>query len=295
MSGAVLQRCVIFADVAGSTRLYEMLGDSSALRAIEACLKRVAKAAAVYDGTLVKTIGDEAMLVFDSAERGVLAACEMQQALDALPPNGAKLAIRVGCHSGSVILEGGDYFGDTVNVAARLGEIAKAGQIICSETTLAGIPQLLQPRTRRVEAVTVKGKSEPLSVVEVLWRAEEELTLMSERDLPKAASLRRLRLRHGSAEGFVDVLRPLVTLGREKDNTFVISDGRASRSHARLELRQGSFILTDQSSNGTYVNGAGQESYLVRREETILNGSGRLTFGQAWRDGIESLEFEILG
>ena len=86
---------VLFADVAGSSALYERLGDAEALRAVERCLNRVERAAASYGGRLIKTIGDGAMIVFDSAETGLLGACEMQQRVGDLPPvSGVKLAVR---------------------------------------------------------------------------------------------------------------------------------------------------------------------------------------------------------
>ncbi|RTL49135.1 MAG: adenylate/guanylate cyclase domain-containing protein, partial [Rhodocyclaceae bacterium] len=107
-------RCLVFADVAGSTRLYERLGDKAALRVVDLCLKLAAAASTAYQGEVVKTIGDEIMVAFPSAEQGLLAACDMQQRIAAVRPiAGQPLAIRVGCQWGPVVAEDGDYFGDT--------------------------------------------------------------------------------------------------------------------------------------------------------------------------------------
>ncbi len=129
--------CVLFGDVSGSTRLYEKLGDKEALHAVERCLNRMTRATEQFKGRVVKTIGDEVMAVFDSAEAGMEAACSMQQRVGDLPPvRGIKLAIRVGFHFGPAIEEATDVFGDTVNMAARMAGLAKAGQIITTAETV---------------------------------------------------------------------------------------------------------------------------------------------------------------
>ena len=77
--------CVLFADIAGSTRLYETLGDAAALRMIERCLAGLQHVTRANGGRVVKTIGDEVMAVFDTAAQGMQAASEMLRAVDALP------------------------------------------------------------------------------------------------------------------------------------------------------------------------------------------------------------------
>ena len=137
--------CVLFADVSGSTRLYEKLGDKEALHAVERCINRMTRATEQFKGRVIKTIGDEVMAVFDSAEAGMDAASSMQQRVDDLPPvRGIKLAIRVGFHFGPAIEEAKDVFGDTVNTAARMAGLAKAGQIITTADSVAALPALLR-------------------------------------------------------------------------------------------------------------------------------------------------------
>ena len=149
---------VLFADVSGSTRLYEKLGDTEALRAIDRCLERMGRAVISYKGRVIKTIGDEIMAVFDSAEAGMLAASDMQQRVDdLLPISGTKMAIRVGFHFGPVIEENKDVFGDTVNVAARMAGLAKAGQIVTTDASVQLLPGLLRESTREIDALAVKG------------------------------------------------------------------------------------------------------------------------------------------
>ena len=279
--------CVLFADVAGSTALYEKLGDAEAKRAIERCLHRIERASVAYRGRLIKTIGDEAMVVFETAEEGFLAACEMQQKIEDLPPAaGNKLAIRVGFHFGEVIEQGGDVFGDTVNTASRLAALAKAGQVITGGDTVKRLPLPCLASVRQLDNVTIKGKAESVQLWEALWRGGEELTLVPNHFAPTRPLEFKLRLRHGEQELFVGEQRAAVVLGRDTGSDMVINDPRASRSHARIELRRDKFVLVDQSTNGTYISNETDGKYAVKREEAILRGRGRLSFGQPWKEGV---------
>jgi class 3 adenylate cyclase len=289
--------CVLFADVAGSTRLYERLGDAEALRAVERCLNRVERVITGYKGRVIKTIGDEIMAVFDSAEEGMQAACDMQQRVEDLPPiSGIKLAIRVGFHFGPAIEENDDVFGDTVNVAARMTALAKGGQIITTGESIAALPPLLRQSSREIDAIAVKGKSEVVKVCEVLWQEGEDLTMKSGTSIVAAAPAPlRLKLRHENKEITLDAAHPSATLGRDLGCDIVIGDPRASRSHGRIELRRDKFMLVDQSTNGTYVTFQGEAEFVLKREETFLRHRGRISFGHAWVDATtEVVEFEIL-
>jgi len=300
METTLPSRCVLFADVAASTQLYERLGDQNALRAVDLCLQTASRAAALYQGRVVKTIGDEIMVVFPSAEEGLLAACEIQQRITALPPiSGNTLAIRVGCHWGPVIEEGKDFFGDTVNTAARLVELAKAQQVLSSAETIAAVPDVLRPQSRVLAPVTVKGKREPLHIVELFWQDNEEnLTLLVKSGGPGAGKTLGLELHHEGRRWLLNSEKPFLTLGRDATSDLVIHDGRASRSHARIELRQHNFVLVDCSTNGTFVSAKSDTdgrvtNFLLRREEAVLRGSGCLSFGQIWQIGVECVEFRI--
>lgn len=285
--------CVLFADVSGSTRLYEKLGDKEALHAVERCLNRMKRATEQFGGRVVKTIGDEVMAVFDSAEAGMEAACSMQQRVADLPPvSGIKLAIRVGFHHGPALEEGNDIFGDTVNTAARMAGLAKAGQILTTGSTVEALPPLLQQSTREIDVLTVKGKEEALRVCEVIWQAAEDLTMKAASVAPPPAAA-RLVLRHGAVEKVLDASRSVLTLGRDAGCDIIISDRRASRSHARIERRRDKFVLVDQSTNGTYVTFLGEAEFALKREEVILRGRGRLSFGHAYDPQGEIVEFRL--
>lgn len=287
--------CLLFADVSGSSRLYEKLGDAEALRAVERCLHRMERATVSQKGRVVKTIGDEIMAVFDTVDEGLHAAVEMEQRIDALPPvSGVKMAVRIGLHWGSALEENGDIFGDTVNTASRLAGLAKGGQILTSAETLAASSH--HPfDSREIDDLAVKGKDVSVRVLEVIWQENAELTMKSASLAPAAPADTRLRLRHGGQELVLGAERPLATLGRDTHCDIVVLDTRASRNHGRIERRRDKFVLVDQSTNGTYVTVLGEPECSVKREESVLRSRGRISFGHSFTDDSgEFLEFELL-
>lgn len=287
--------CVLFADISGSTRLYEKLGDAEALRAVERCLNRIRRVTEVFKGRVIKIIGDEVMTVFESPDHALQAACEMQQRVADLPPvSGVKLQIRIGFHHGPAIEEHGDVFGDTVNVASRVGGIAGPGQIMVSAETLAAITLSLSPATREIDALTLKGKASDVRIHEVLWQESADLTMKAASVLP-VVSLSRLYLTYRGRETTMDPSHDQLSLGRDMNNGIVVKDQRASRNHARIERRRDKFVLIDQSTNGTFMQVEGENEVVLKREEIVLRGRGTIGFGHsAAEPGVELMHFEVL-
>ena len=288
------QVAVLFADIAGSTKLYDALGDTDAKIMIDEALVALQVITQRHRGRVIKTIGDEVMCVFPGAERGFLAAMDMQTVVNALVvTKGVKRMIRVGFHAGPVIEEKGDVFGDTVNVAARMAGLAKGMQIMTTRATVDALPAALRASTRPIATLAVKGKAEELVVCEVLWQEGDDLT-MAAGSLQVAEPKVELVLRHGGREVVLSGDRPTVMAGRDSACDLVIADPKASRQHARIERRRDKFFLTDQSTNGTYVTFAGESEIVLRREEVMLRRSGRITFGHSGADGSgDSVEFSV--
>jgi len=272
---------IVFADISGSTRLYELLGDVRARERTSRCLSALTEVVRRHGGTVVKTIGDEVMSTFPDADAAAQAACAMQESVAAqVVPSETALDIRVGLHYGSALVESGDIFGDAVNVAARMVALAKARQILTTRQTVEMLSPLLRAGTRYTDRTPVKGKQEEIDVYEVIWR-EEDLTRMEGQQIPLADSQARLHLRFREQELEVNHSRPVVTIGRGQQNDISVLDALASRMHARIEYRRGKFVLLDQSTNGTYVlTDEGEKAYL-RREELTLRGAGVISLGRA--------------
>jgi hypothetical protein len=236
------------------------------------------------DGTVVKTIGDEVMCTFTTAETAARAASEMQKSLKLALSFGkfevSNLSIRVGFHHGPVIAAGGDVFGDAVNVAARVTAQAKAQQILTTKETLGQMGPEVQARSRFVDRVGVKGKSEDLELYEVLWEMDN-LTIVEDAFRGQQAQSCKIILNYNGVEMELSRSRPSLRLGRGTENDFVVPDHQASRLHARVELRRDRFVLVDQSMNGTYVQMEGGTEICLRRDEVALKGIGTISLGRA--------------
>lgn len=287
--------CVLFADVAGSNQLYEKLGAAEASHAVERCIKRMERAVAVHRGRIVKILGDELMAVFGDVESAVDSACEIQERIDSLPPvSGIKLAIRAGLHYGPVTEQNDEVFGDTVNVAARIIGLAAAGQILVTTTTVEELPNVLQEAARKFAEQTVKSKSGDLSLSELIWRDTGELRTRAHLQSTNVGSAAPLRLRHAGITLQVEAEKERLSFGRDASCDLIVADRRASRYHARIEKRDGEYVLVDQSTNGTYVTFDGELEFALKNEEIPLRGRGRIAFGHSARDpNAEIVEFEV--
>ncbi len=275
---------VLFADVADSTRLYEVLGDTSAFSAVRDVITMLKTITTSCGGRVVKTIGDGLMCVFPSADDAANAASAMQMQIAQHPllKNGNPLLIRAGFHFGPVIEDGTDVFGDSVNIAARISELALAGQVLTDSGTVAAISALRRRSTRPINSLPVKGKEREIEVHELVWQDSGESTMISG---PPALATSAVNVNPGiriTYQGQERTFRNTIYFGREAaGNDVVVADPKASRRHAKIELRAGKFVLIDQSSNGTYVVVGAAGEIQLKREEVILYASGRFAFGHS--------------
>src|SRR4030095_10393329 len=197
MSRESSELAVLFADISGSTKLYDTLGDTRAKHLIDECIGMMRDVVTHYAGRVIKTIGDEVMCVLPSADSGFLAASDMQVKVAALPAVAdVKRAIRVGFHFGSVIEDASDVFGDTVNLAARMAGLAKSMQIITTRATVEKLSPALRESTPGIGALAVRGKGDDVEVCEVIWQDVEDLT-MATPSTASAATRVELHLTHG--------------------------------------------------------------------------------------------------
>ena len=241
----------------------------------------------------MKTIGDEVMTTFPDAAAAAEAACEMQEGITGqMVVEGRPLAIRVGFHFGPTLFEEADVFGDAVNLAARLANQAKSGQIL---TTGATAELLTGPRRkycRQIDLTHVRGKRDQVAIHEVVWNAEGATLLQA-----PWATLRRpsgsLVFTAGATRLELGEGHPSLTIGRADQNDLVVRQPLVSRLHARIEYRNGRFVLTDLSANGTYVAADGEAGSYVHRDSQDLSGSGTLGLGEAASPGsLATVRFE---
>lgn len=286
------ERAILFADISGSTALYELLGDKPAAKAIDACLGVLREVIGRRNGLVVKTIGDELMVVFNNPEAACEAAREMQQSITALPPTaGAKLAIRIGFHFGLVLEDKGDFWGDGVNTAARLAGLAKAGQILTTGATANSLPGIQRSNLRDLDAISVKGKHDAVRVFELMWGDTEDATQVA--GLASSARVEaKLTLETGERTMGFPQDKSVLILGRENTCDVVVREKTASRQHARIERRGVQYVLVDESTNGTYVAIEGDREMLLRRDSVMLRGRGKIALGTSTDKAVELVLFE---
>ena len=275
---------VLFADICGSTRLFEKYGDVRARQIETRVLDVLAAQTDAQGGEVVKTIGDEIMSRFADAESAVRASCAMHQALKEDPELAQlNVAVRIGLHHGPMLVEKNDVFGDAVNIAARMVSLSKADQIITTRETVGYLPMDIKQMTRNLGRSQVRGKQEEMEICEVIWHDTTSLTQMAtgRQEELRGLLFARLILEYRGRKLELAPATQTFTIGRGERSSLVVDRELVSRSHADIEFRQGKFVLVDHSTNGTYLlleNGA---RFFVRREEFTLHDRGIICLGQA--------------
>lgn len=280
--GAV--RTILFADVCKSTQIYEQHGDVEALRIVGGAVSVLSDVTTAHGGTVVKTIGDEVMSLFADPSAACAAAKAMHQGVrNEASLSALDVRVKVGLHCGEVLLEDDDVYGDAVNVAARMVGLAQADQIITTQATLDRLPEALHADTRSLGRITVRGKGQPLQICEYLWKNDTAVRTTvagpSYQEMLQQASS-TLQLEWEGEPITVDAHDDAFTLGRSPENDLVIEHPRISRRHAEITFVNGFFVLTDRSTNGTYVQVGGEE-VVVHRDQLRLMNEGRIRLGQA--------------
>jgi class 3 adenylate cyclase len=285
--GKDIELAILFADVVGSTHIYEVMGDLRARDIVLTCVDIMRTATETHEGTVIKTIGDEIMATFPSADSALNAASQMQHEIRSraeLKVGEQPVAIRIGCHFGPVVLENRDIFGAAVHTANRMTSQAKAGQIMITGAMVQRLAPEWRSSVRQIDIATLKGKSNEDELYEVLWQKEDATSMLPV--LSMGGQLRekqkpqRLRLKYQGQELVMTVGRASVTMGRAEENDIVIKGNLISRLHARIEFYRNKFLLVDQSTNGTFVLSQSGEESFVRRDSLQLKGEGMIGLGK---------------
>ena len=281
---------VLFADISGSTRLYELIGDQLAEELISTTLKQLSSIIQRNNGDIIKSIGDELMCRFNNAEDALTAAKNMHEYLaeKTAPSREYKLAIRVGAHQGTVIENEGDIFGDSVNIAARVTALARAGKTLITSYTCDQLPEAHRKHCRHLIQTTVKGKEQPIDLYEVTWEKADELTRIVGHTAA-SGSESSLTLRYD--DNCLKLSSRALTsakLGRGSSCDLIIPSPQASREHCSIEYNRGKFIFTDHSANGSYVC-HNQTELFFHQERIPLLGNGQISLGEPSTDNVEFL------
>jgi class 3 adenylate cyclase len=283
---------VLFARILGGADLIAKAGDTRAVAALGKCLEHVSKAAQESGARVRPLSADKMMVLVATPDVAADAAAAMHTAMDSFPQaGGVKLALGVGFHHGPVTQKDDDVYGDTVNLAAMLVEQAASGQIITTRETASHLSPLYRAWMRKLYSIDIKGRSGQVALCELVWRADDNATLFAKKHVDTRVAAAALILKYRDQEHVRRRDSDSITIGRDDNCGIKIEDDEASRLHCTIERRQDKFVLTDHSTNGTYVATAGGEEVLVQREEFTLSGRGTIACGQPAVSTKEIVEF----
>lgn len=267
---------VLFADLAGSTRLYQTRGDVEAHQRVTDSLHCMRAAVERHQGKFLRTIGDAVLASFQLSDAAYLAAIDIQREHKALD-----LSVRVGFHYGEVIPDAGDVYGNAVNLAARVAAFAEADEIFTTEAAVAQLSIRHRSNAEYLDRVDFKGISAPMPVYRIQWANDESETAI----LTAASRTQRFKsdlvldLLIGARRIRIDNENPVVTFGRAFDSDIIIDIESASRNHAKIEVARGRFLIHDSSTNGTYLIRGGFSPEFIRRESASLDNFGSIGLG----------------
>ena len=324
----VLQRTVLFADLRGSTSMYETLGNADATAVVTRSVALLARIVATHGGQVVKTLGDGLMAVFETPAESVAAADDMHDSMarigmadeaqaeaandeqadreegsedgaPTLPPRpSVPLKLQVGLAQGEVVEMSGDVFGDAVNVAARLLDHAGDNETLATASVVEQLGEWERSRFRSLDRMQLRGRVEPVHVhlQEAVRRfGDTAATAYGDMLLP-VAEPEGIRLVWLDLNRIYAGTSLPVILGRSPQATYIIDDTRVSRSHARIDWHGGTFQLVDLSYNGTYVRFDNDPEIIsLRRGACTLHGSGVIGLGAPPSEPISPcVRFEVM-
>ncbi|MDD5030297.1 MAG: adenylate/guanylate cyclase domain-containing protein [Rhodoferax sp.] len=287
---------VVFADLFGSTGVFESLGNARATEVVTRTTSWLAQRCTEGGGKVIKLLGDGVLVVFDDSRDAIETVLLLQrkyQLLLSQTPTNAYMPLRIGVARGGVEFVENDCYGDAVNIASRLSELTGAHQIWVNRDAVEDAFQYPDERFRSLGSIPIRGRAEPCMVYQVEWQEDSgtgELTIQADLELGGGDNARdalgiQICLVCLDQQRVFHAFDLPIHVGRSRQVEFVVDDVRVSRKHARIDWRNGSVVLVDVSSYGSWVRFAGGgPDLLLRREECVLHGQGEIALGAALND-----------
>ena len=292
-----IQSTVVFADLMGSTGVFEATGNARATQAVTDLTRWIGEVCVLHGGRVVKTLGDGVLAIFPNGTGAINAVVQMQRQhqkkLDQTHLS-MRMPIRIGVASGPVEILAGDCFGDAVNVSARLSDLSGPHQIWASHAVLEHYGRSPDDvRFRPLGQINIRGRAEPCSVYQVEWKVDETSAFLTmQADLQPLVAGAGPDALGGQIElAWTDTVKAFksfelpIHIGRVRNVEFMVNDPRVSREHSRIDWRNGSVTLVDVSTYGSCVRfyGGGSD-LLLRRDECVLHGRGEIALGATFAD-----------
>ena len=291
---ALVTRCVLYARVSAATSRHGGAAYPEQAHAIQRCLKRMRRTAEAFGGRAYKPSVGGVLALFLSADAALQAACELHQRVGDLPPSaGVKLSSRTGLDFGTVVADEDQVYGESVDRAIALADVAQPDQIVATNEVVVRLSPAFASLGRAQESAAPNdgGAAVALFAFPV---ADISRTAASSALAPARMAQRHLLLTLGGDTVTVDARRTVRTLGRDIGNDISVNEPRASRTHARIELRGNGFVLVDVSRNGTFVQLDSGRQIVLRQEEMELPAQGQISLGRPCAADALCVSFEVV-
>jgi hypothetical protein len=274
----------MFADIVGSTALYERLGDVAARRFTADVLARMSEIVQEKNGRIAAELGDELMCFFTQPADAAAAACEMHARISEeflIPPTNTKQKLRIGLHYGNVVGNKDDLMSETAKIAHWAANNAKAEQTLATLSVIDALPRIFRAVSRYVDDETWNFVSfEHVALYEIIWDVESITAASVDQVTSADGRYDRVSFSYGGDSVSLSAERPVISVGRGTQNDLIVKHDLISRQHFTAQFSRGRCSITDKSTNGTLVvpdnNGTTQ---VVRRDTVRLQGRGLIVIG----------------
>ncbi|MBK8959854.1 MAG: adenylate/guanylate cyclase domain-containing protein [Proteobacteria bacterium] len=295
MSGTVqsTSQVIMSADIAGSTALYEQVGDAEARALVAACLDTVKDLCVARHGRVVAEVGDQVVVLFDDPTAAASAASEIHVEMHERASRDARprMRMRIGLHYGPVKSDSDALSGETAKIAHWVGSHAKPEQSLATKATIDRLPRMYRAVSRYVDDETWNFISlEHVELYEIIWDVESITAYNGEAPGRDSQTCVAVEFSYGPQSVQVDGTRPVISIGRGDKNDLVVAKDLVSRQHLSAQFSRGRCTITDNSTNGSCVIGVDGRRVEFKRESLRLSGAGLIIPG---KPGPEEADYAI--
>jgi len=276
-------KVILFADISGSSALYKNQGNIAAKRIVDSLLDAMQRLIIDAKGNVIKTIGDEVMASFQNGDNVLKAAISIQKRFTPLLKK-HELQMSIGVGAGEVLSDNGDLFGEAVNDAAHLTQLAKGGQILLTESVWSLLSPEFQATVREYDRIKFKGADVTSIIYRVYWQEGDpqlsETRMMSGKLVNDQLNTSLLKVKYQGCINTISQNQTPFIIGRDVNKCdLLIQSSQVSREHCQIDFRRGKFVLIDHSTNGCFLSPVGKEEFYIRREEYPLLEPIELSLG----------------